>query len=137
MESKTLTHEEIASLLIVGPCTVNDPPSNIPAEHRARLIALGYMVNLYGRLRMTTPGRVLIAAEFQNTPLLDTLRGPDEKLSTKPAEHTEHNCPACNGTGFPFTMQPVQPDRRIYPVQCKNCGGKGRIEGADMKEAAN
>jgi hypothetical protein len=33
------------------------PASSIPAEHRAKLIALGYMVDLDGRLRMTTPGR--------------------------------------------------------------------------------
>jgi transcription elongation factor Elf1 len=46
------------------------------------------------------------------------------KPSVKP---TEHKCPACNGTGFPMVMQPVKPSSRIYPVQCKNCGGKGRI----------
>jgi DnaJ-class molecular chaperone len=52
-----------------------------------------------------------------------------KKPSMKP---TEHECPACNGTGFPVVMQPVQPGRKIYPVQCKNCAGKGRIS-----EAAN
>jgi transcription elongation factor Elf1 len=46
------------------------------------------------------------------------------KLSPKISEHT---CPACNGTGFPVVMQPVQPDRKIYPVQCKACAGKGKI----------
>jgi hypothetical protein len=30
-------------------------------------------------------------------------------------------CPACKGTGFPVVMQPVQPDRKIYPVRCKAC----------------
>jgi DnaJ-class molecular chaperone len=40
---------------------------------------------------------------------------------------SEHMCPACNGTGFPVVMQPVQPGRRIYPVQCKACAGKGKI----------
>jgi hypothetical protein len=34
----------------------------IPAAHSQRLIALGYMVFLAGRLRMTTPGRVRIYA---------------------------------------------------------------------------
>ena len=48
------------------------------------------------------------------------------KSSVKP---TEHKCPECNGTGFPMVMQPVKPGRRIYPIQCKNCGGKGRIVG--------
>ena len=39
----------------------------------------------------------------------------------------EHICPACNGTGFPVVMQPVQPGRKIYPVKCKSCDGKGKI----------
>jgi DnaJ-class molecular chaperone len=49
------------------------------------------------------------------------------KPSVKPIEH---KCPACNGTGFPTVMQPVKPSRKIYPIQCKNSGGKGRITGA-------
>jgi transcription elongation factor Elf1 len=49
------------------------------------------------------------------------------KPSVKPIEH---KCPACNGTGFPTVMQPVKPSHKIYPIQCKNCGGKGRITGA-------
>jgi hypothetical protein len=57
-----LTAEEFASLLVVG----NVPPSGrapiIPAAHSDRLIALGYMVFLSGRLRMTTNGRVRIYA---------------------------------------------------------------------------
>jgi DnaJ-class molecular chaperone len=39
----------------------------------------------------------------------------------------EHVCPACNGTGYPVVMQPVQPGRKIYPVKCKVCDGKGKI----------
>jgi hypothetical protein len=39
----------------------------IPAKHRARFIALGYMVDLEGRLRMTTPGRIrLYAGQLTN-----------------------------------------------------------------------
>ena len=34
------------------------------------------------------------------------------------------------GTGFPTVKQPSEPSRKVYPVQCKNCGGKGRIAGA-------
>jgi DnaJ-class molecular chaperone len=41
----------------------------------------------------------------------------------------EHKCPACDGTGFPVVMQPVLLGRKIYPVQCKECNGKGRISG--------
>jgi len=42
---------------------------DIPAEDSARLIALGYMADLAGRLRMTFPGRRRIAAGFENRPL--------------------------------------------------------------------
>jgi hypothetical protein len=57
-----LTHEEFASLLTVGNTPVHGSAPVIPAEHTARLIALGYMVHLEGRLRMTTLGRVRIYA---------------------------------------------------------------------------
>jgi hypothetical protein len=57
-----LTREEFASLLTVGNATVRSSAPEIPDEHSARLIALGYMVHLQGRLRMTTPGRVRIYA---------------------------------------------------------------------------
>jgi hypothetical protein len=65
-KSKMLTRVEFASLLTVGNTSaVNEPPAAIPAEHSARLIGLGYMVDLQGRLRMTTPGRQRIAAGFE------------------------------------------------------------------------
>jgi hypothetical protein len=64
-KAKILTREEFASLLKVGNTSaVADPPAIIPTEHSAALIALGYMVHLSGRLRMTTPGRQRIAAGF-------------------------------------------------------------------------
>ena len=51
VKSKKLTHEEFVSLLMVGNMPpMADPPAVIPAEHRARLIALGYMADLCGRL---------------------------------------------------------------------------------------
>jgi hypothetical protein len=62
LEATKLTREEFASLLMVGNATVRSSAPAIPAEHSARLIALGYMVDLAGRLRMTTPGRVRIYA---------------------------------------------------------------------------
>ena len=40
------------------------PPAVIPGEHRARLIWLGYIADIGGRLRTTTSGRRRIAAEF-------------------------------------------------------------------------
>jgi hypothetical protein len=61
-ESEVLTEEEFASLLSVGNVPVNGPAPIIPAAHAERLIALGYMVHLAGRLRMTTPGRIRIYA---------------------------------------------------------------------------
>jgi hypothetical protein len=61
-EATTLTLEEFASLITVGNALVNSAPPLIPAEHSVRLIALGYMVDLAGRLRMTTPGRMRIYA---------------------------------------------------------------------------
>jgi len=62
-KAKMLTPEEFASLLTVGNTSaVRDPPAVIPAEHSARLIALGYMADISGRLRMTTPGRIRIYA---------------------------------------------------------------------------
>jgi hypothetical protein len=62
LEATKLTHEEFASLLTVGNVPVHGSAPAIPAEHSDRLIALGYMVHLEGRLRMTTVGRVRIYA---------------------------------------------------------------------------
>jgi hypothetical protein len=39
----------------------------------------------------------------------------------------EHTCKACNGSGFPNVKQPAQPNRKVYPVRCKTCAGKGKI----------
>jgi hypothetical protein len=65
LEAKEFTFREFASLLLaVGNAVVRGPAPAIPAEHSARLIALGYMADLEGRLRMTTPGRVRIAAGY-------------------------------------------------------------------------
>jgi hypothetical protein len=60
LEATMLTGEEFASLLTVGKADVNSSAPTIPAAHRARLIALGYIVDFEGRLRMTTPGRYRI-----------------------------------------------------------------------------
>ena len=43
----------------------------------------------------------------------------------------EHVCLACNGTGYPVVKQPMQPGRRIYPVKCKFCDGKGKVTDAN------
>ena len=62
-ETEILTDEEFASLLLVGNLPVNGRAPLVPAAHSDRLIALGYMVHLSGRLRMTTQGRVRIYAK--------------------------------------------------------------------------
>ncbi len=48
-----------------------------------------------------------------------------------PPKIREHECAACNGTGFPVVLQPLQPGRKIYPVKCKACDGKGKITDAN------
>jgi hypothetical protein len=73
-EPKVITGEEFASLLAVGRCSMLQPPAVIPGEHRARLIWLGYIADIGGRLRMTTSGRRRIAAEF-----FKNLSAPTEK----------------------------------------------------------
>ena len=61
-EPAALTPEEFASLLAIGSVPVNGLVPAIPAAHSARLIALGYMADIQGRLRMTTTGRYLMYA---------------------------------------------------------------------------
>jgi len=61
-----LTQEEFASLLLIGTPSTYGPPTVIPPEHSARLIAIGYMADIQGRLRMTTPGRIRLAAGTPN-----------------------------------------------------------------------
>jgi hypothetical protein len=61
-EVKMLSPEEFASLFLVGNTPAASPPPVIPAAHSAKLIALGYMADIQGRLRMTTPGRIRIYA---------------------------------------------------------------------------
>jgi hypothetical protein len=62
LEAQILTPEEFASLLLVGNSSALFRPPVVPAEHGDRLISLGYMVDIGGRLRMTTPGRIRIYA---------------------------------------------------------------------------
>jgi hypothetical protein len=64
-EPKVLTRGEFASLLTVGRCSILEPPPVISAQHSARLIGLGYITDIAGRLRMTTPGRQRMAAGFR------------------------------------------------------------------------
>jgi hypothetical protein len=61
-EPTTLTDDEFASLLTVGNTRVSGSAPVIPSAHSTLLIALGYMADIEGRLRMTTPGRTLLRA---------------------------------------------------------------------------
>jgi hypothetical protein len=63
-EPEVITGEEFASLLAVGRCSMLQPPAVIPGQHRARLIWVGYIADIGGRLRMTRSGRRRIATEF-------------------------------------------------------------------------
>jgi hypothetical protein len=53
---------------LVGAPSTYGPPVVIPPEHSARLIALGYMADIQGRLRMTTPGRMRLADGMLTAP---------------------------------------------------------------------
>jgi hypothetical protein len=61
-ETQMLSSEEFVSLLLVGNTPVNGSGPAILIAHSVRLIALGYMADIEGRLRMTTPGRFRIHA---------------------------------------------------------------------------
>ena len=61
-EAQMLTKEEFASLLVVGNAPINRSSPAIPSEHSSRLIGFGYMVDIAGRLRMTTQCRIRIYA---------------------------------------------------------------------------
>lgn len=52
-------------------------------------------------------------------------------MKTMTKKIKEHTCSACKGTGFPVVKQPVLATRRIYPVKCEACTGKGKITDAD------
>jgi hypothetical protein len=70
-----LTDEEFASLLLIGaPSTYGAAPA-IPPEHSARLIALGYLADNQGRFRVTTPGRIRLAAGMCTPPTQATFKG--------------------------------------------------------------
>jgi hypothetical protein len=56
-----LTDAEFASLVLIGTPSTYGSPALIPPEHRTRLIGLGYIADIQGRLRMTTPGRIRLA----------------------------------------------------------------------------
>jgi hypothetical protein len=81
-QSKMITPEEFASLLTVGDTRAHESAPAIPTEHSARLIALGYVADLAGRLRMTTPGRQRMAAGISNE-----VTAPGAALARYPAGH--------------------------------------------------
>jgi hypothetical protein len=48
------------------------------------------------------------------------MRKPRRSFQEKP-------CTACNNTGHVEAAKPTKPNVRIYPPQCKECLGKGRV----------
>jgi len=77
---------------------------------------------------LVLPSCRFLSAAYRDCQLRASRRGEMRKSSVKTSESI---CPACNGTGFPKVTQPLQLGRKIYPVQCKDCGGKGRIRAAN------
>ena len=92
-----LTHEEFSSLLLISTPATYGPPTEIPPEHSARLIAVGYMADIQGRLRMTTPGRIRLAA---GTPKLQMIDQWTEEL----------RCRSCANTGI-VSLSQVEGDQ--------------------------
>jgi hypothetical protein len=116
-----LTGEEFASLLAVGATsTVTDPPAVIPAEHSARLIALGYMADLAGRLRMTGPGRRRIAAGFENRP---------SRFASNIAGFTTLKTKKRFREKIPKQKEPVAPVRVCHSRDSARKGSDGRVPG--------
>jgi DnaJ-class molecular chaperone len=60
----------------------------------------------------------------------DTASPGGREMKTMSPKIKEHTCPACKGTGFPAVKQPTVATRRIYPVKCVACTGKGKITDA-------
>jgi hypothetical protein len=85
-KSITLTDEEFASLLTVGNAPVHGSAPAIPDAHSAQLIALGYMADIAGRLRMTTPGRFRDGSGYMLG------RSALEATSTTPAAKRDRSC---------------------------------------------
>jgi hypothetical protein len=57
-----LTRDQFISLLMVGDVTPSGLAPIIPIDHETLLVRLGYVVNLQGRLRITTHGRLRLAS---------------------------------------------------------------------------
>ena len=57
-----LTRDQFISLLMVGDVTPSGLAPIIPIDHETLLVRLGYVVNLQGRLRITTHGRQRLAS---------------------------------------------------------------------------
>jgi len=60
--SEFLNSDQFISLLMVGDVTPTGRAATIPIDHETLLVRLGYVVNLQGRLRITTHGRLRLAS---------------------------------------------------------------------------
>jgi hypothetical protein len=77
-----LTRDQFISLLMVGDATPTGLAPIIPIDHETLLIRLGYLVNLQGRLRMTTQGRLRLAS-IEATPGAQTRPRPKSSQATR------------------------------------------------------
>jgi hypothetical protein len=76
-----LTRDQFISLLMVGDVTPSGLAPIIPIDHETLLIRLGYVVNLQGRLRITTHGRLRLSS-IEATP--GTAKAGAGKTQTRP-----------------------------------------------------
>ena len=61
-------------------------------------------------------------------PLTSAPEGCTDGSYCLPENQVNIPAPLCKGTGFPKSASaPAHPGRRIYPVKCKSCQGKGKI----------
>jgi hypothetical protein len=83
-----LTRDQFISLLMVGDVTPSGLAPIIPIDHEALLIRLGYVVNLQGRLRITTHGRLRLAS-IENIPGLGNNGAGTTQTRPRPGEATK------------------------------------------------
>jgi hypothetical protein len=91
--SEFLTRNQFISLLMVGDVTPTRLAPIIPIDHETLLVRLGDVVNLQGRLRITTHGRQRLASIEAFPAQPKTGRGQDQiKLPSFKTDSTSIRC---------------------------------------------
>ena len=71
--------------------------------------------------------RLAREAEIRRTTDRSARRADATERAMRSAVPVEEKCQACDGAAYQAVKQPSQPNHRIFPSPCKECGGKGRI----------